>query len=112
MYGTYAPNLGPFGAGPDLVMHLPISDFSENCEPLYGPPTQFGSKHAVCKGAMHPPILHVQSTTAYPAAAAAYAPEASPQPPPVGSHSGDHAHNASTSAEQPARTPAPRRLFR
>ena len=39
MYGTYTPNLGPFGAGPDLVMHLPISDFSENCEPLVRTPS-------------------------------------------------------------------------
>ncbi len=37
MYGTYTPNLGPFGAGPYLVMHLPIYVFSENSEPLYGP---------------------------------------------------------------------------
>ena len=111
MKGPYTPNLGPFGARPNNVMHLPISDFSENCEPLYGPPAQHGSEHASYKGAMPPPILHVQSTTAYPAAAASYAPLAPPQPPPAGSHFGDHAHSTSTSVVQPARTPAPRLLF-
>jgi hypothetical protein len=111
MQGPYTPNLGPFGARPDNFMHLPVSDFSEKCDPMYGPPAQFGSERAIYNGPKSPPILHVQSATAYPAAIVAYAPEASPQPPPAGSHSGDHAHNTSTSVVQPARTPAPRRLF-
>ena len=50
MQGPYTPNLGPFGARPDNAMHLPISDFSENCAPLYGPLAQFGSEKVFCKG--------------------------------------------------------------
>jgi hypothetical protein len=92
MYGTYTPNLGPFGAGPDLVMHLPISDFSENCEPLYAPPAQFWTAAAFYKLPAATTHLHEQPVAAYVAAAAAYSPEASPQPPPAGSSSGAHAH--------------------
>ena len=98
MYGTYTPNLGPFGAGPDLVMHLPISDFSENCDPLYAPPAQFWTAAAFYKLPTATTHLHEQLVAAYVAAATAYSPEASPQPPPAGSALPvDHAPAASTS---------------
>jgi hypothetical protein len=108
MQGPYTPNLGHFGGRPSYVMHLPISEFSENCATLYGPPAQFVSSHAFYKPPMQRPILKVQSTTACPAAPAIHAPAASTQPPPAGSHSGDHAPSAFTSVVQPGRTPAPR----
>jgi hypothetical protein len=92
MQGPYTPNLGHFGARPSYVMHLPVSEFSENCATLYGPPAQFGSSHVFYKPTMQQPILKVQSTTACPAAPAAYALAASTQPPPAGSSSGAHAH--------------------
>ena len=41
MKGHYTPNLGPSGARPNNVTRPPISDFSENCDPLYAPPAQF-----------------------------------------------------------------------
>ena len=110
MQGPYTPNLGPFGARPDNFMHPPVSDFSENRDPRYGPPAQLGSEHAIYKGAMPPPILHVQSTTAYPGAAATYAPRASMQPPLAGSYCGAHAPSASTSAVHPEHAPAVRHL--
>ena len=97
MQGPYTPNLGHFGARPHYVMHFPISEFSENCAPLYGPPAQFGSQDGFYRPPMQQPVLKVQSTTASSAAPATYAPAASTPPPPAGSHSVDHAHSASTS---------------
>ena len=92
MQGPYTPSLGHFGARPSYVMHLPVSKFSENCATLYEPPAQFGSSHAFYKPPIRQPVLKVQSTTACPAAPATYAPAASMQPPPAGSHFGAHAH--------------------
>ena len=100
MQGHYTPILGPFGARPNNVMHLPISDFSENCDPLYGPPAPFWTAAAFYKLPAATAHLNEQPVAAYVAAAAAYSPEASPQPPPAGSTLPvDHAPAASTSVK-------------